>query len=114
MGMKKFIYNNQHIVLLTVLAFIIIGFVYITDEKVEQVEITVEQGDTLWTLSELYRGKMSADKWITQVKKANHLHTDQILSGEQLIVPIEENSHYIALKKIEQHDEKTEVASDMK
>ena len=49
-----------------------------------------------------------------QVKKANHLHTDQILSGEQLIVPIEENSQYIALKKIEQHDEKTEVASDMK
>lgn len=114
MGMKKFIYNNQHIVLLAIIGFIIIGIVYITDEKVEQAEITIEYGDTLWTLSELYRGKMSSEKWIAQVKKANNLQSDQIVSGEQLIIPIEENSYFVAYKKVEQYEQKIEVASDTK
>lgn len=114
MGMKKFIYNNQHIILLAIIGFIIIGIVYITDEKVEQAEITVEYGDTLWTLSELYRGKMSSEKWIAQVKKANNLQSDQIVSGEQLTIPIEENSYFVAYKKVEQYEQKIEVASDTK
>ncbi|MER2000904.1 MAG: LysM peptidoglycan-binding domain-containing protein [Lysinibacillus sp.] len=112
--MKKFIYNNQHIILLAIIGFIIIGIVYITDEKVEQAEITVEYGDTLWTLSELYRGKMSSEKWIAQVKKANNLQSDQIVSGEQLTIPIEENSYFVAYKKVEQYEQKIEVASDTK
>ena len=112
--MKKFIHNNQHIFLLAIISFIIIGIVYVTDEKVEQTNITIEHGDTLWTLSELYRGKMSSEKWIAQVKKANNIESDHIVSGKQLIIPIEENSYYIAYKKVEQYEQKIEVASDLK
>lgn len=112
--MKAFIIKNQHIVLLAALAFIIIGIVYITDENIEQQEITVEHGDTLWTLSEHYRGKMSKENWIAHVKRENGLYSDKIVSGSQLVVPVEENSNYVALKKVEQLKDKTEVASDMK
>jgi LysM repeat protein len=112
--MKQFIQKHLHIVLLAVVAFLIVAVVYITDENVEKAEITVEHGDTLWTLSELYRGKMSAKDWIAQVKKANNLYTDHIKAGEQLVIPVEESSYYVANKKVEQYEGNIEIASDMK
>ena len=112
--MKTIIQKNQHIVFLTALVCCIIGVVYVTDEKVEKEQVTIQQGDTLWTLSELYRGKMSAEKWIAQVKEVNHLRSEQIIVGEQLIIPVEQNSYYVATKNIQQDEQKTEVASDVK
>ena len=112
--MKTFIHNNMHIVLLAIISIILIAIVYVTDENVEQQQITIVQGDTLWTLSDLYRGKMSTEDWIAEVKQTNYLQTDHILVGEQLVIPVEETSYYVAYKKVEQYEQNIEVASDMK
>jgi LysM repeat protein len=54
--------------------------------------IKVQQGDTLWSLAEQYKGDMSRSEWIGQVKRENGLYSDIIFTGDELDVP---NAHLI-------------------
>ena len=103
--------KNTYIVVLFV-AFLVMGaFLLITDNgntTYEQIEI--QQGDTLWTLADHYRGKMSIQEWIEHVKAENGLNGEHIVAGQALSVPINENSIYIANLKNEEELHSVEVA----
>lgn len=102
----------MHITLLIIVSVVFMTYIYITDEKVHHEYITIEKGDTLWSLAELYRGKMDTNEWISYVKSHNNLYYESIKVGEQLYIPIESQSIYITMKKIEESP--IEVASDYK
>ena len=96
--------KNSYIVVLFTVFIAIAGFLLITDHgdtTYEQYEI--QHGDTLWTLAEQYRGKMTTKDWIKTVKAENGLNNETIVAGHQIIIPINENSNYIA-KKIEDEE----------
>lgn len=94
-----------------VVAFSIIMFVFFIagDEKIEQYEqVTIAQGDTLWSLAETYRGKMAKNDWIHFVKKENGLLDEKVVYGQVLVVPVEQDSSYIAnLNHNESSEDKT-------
>ena len=71
-------------VLSIVLTFVI-GISSQTNDS--KVEITVQSGDTLWTLSEKYKGNLPQSEWITTVMNVNNLNHPMIISGDTLIIP---------------------------
>ncbi|RHW39470.1 hypothetical protein D1B33_01095 [Lysinibacillus yapensis] len=109
--MMKWLQNNTYIVLLF-FAFTAMGaFLLITDHgetTYEQIEI--EQGDTLWTLAERYRGTMTTQEWVDHVKRENGLTAEMIVAGHALTVPINENSIHIANLENEEELHSVEVA----
>lgn len=89
--------ENSYITVFFIFSLFVITVVAITDNKIEQYEqVVIEHGDTLWSLAEQYRGKMSVQDWIAFVKKENHLSNEIIISGQQLKVPVDKSSNYIA------------------
>ncbi len=50
-------------------------------------EIFIKDGDTLWTLSDRYRGNTPKQDWISEVMLANNLNTQMIHSGDSLVIP---------------------------
>ncbi|WP_432359198.1 cell division suppressor protein YneA [Sporosarcina sp. UB5] len=51
------------------------------------IEVTIEEGDTLWGLAQDYSTKDHPTKWITKVMKLNDLHSTTIITGETLKLP---------------------------
>ncbi|WP_240758405.1 LysM peptidoglycan-binding domain-containing protein [Lysinibacillus sp. SGAir0095] len=103
--------KNTYIVVLFVAFFVMGAFLLITDKgntTYEQIEI--QHGDTLWTLAEQYRGKMTKQEWIKQVKTENGLTGEHIVAGHAITVPINEKSIYIANLKSEEELHSVEVA----
>lgn len=82
-------------------SFLFLAFIIAKDEQITSYEhITIEQGDTLWSLAGQYRGKMAEHDWIGAVKKENTLRDGKIISGQLLLVPIVKNSkHTIGLSE---------------
>ncbi|AWE08088.1 cell division suppressor protein YneA [Lysinibacillus sp. 2017] len=73
-----------------------IGIIVMKDDQIELYEqVTIEHGDTLWTIAEQYRGKMEKHDWIHAVKKQNELSSEEVVSGQILNVPVEKNADYI-------------------
>lgn len=96
--------KNSYIVVLFTTFMMMAGILFITDNgdtTYEQYEI--QHGDTLWTLAEQFRGKMTIEEWINSVKAENGLNNEIIVAGHQITIPINENSNFIA-KKIENED----------
>ena len=106
--------NNCIAILLGItIAFIV--YLYITDEKIEQYEhITIEQGDTLWSLAEQYRGKMSKKDWVAFVKKENDLFNQILIAGQTITIPIEKDSLYLANLSLEEDKNSVKVASEQR
>lgn len=89
--------ENNYITVFFIFSLFVITVVALTDEKVEQYEqVEVEHGDTLWSLADQYRGKMSVQDWIAFVKEENQLSNETIIIGQQIKVPVEKKSNYIA------------------
>lgn len=94
--MKK-IKLNSFTSMFFLFSFIFIAFIFVKDEQIELYEhVTIEQGDTLWSLANQYRGKMAQHDWIHEVKKENALEGELVVSGQILVVPVEKNSKYIS------------------
>ena len=105
--------RNNYVVLFLGIAAAFIGYLYITDEKIEQYEhITIEHGDTLWSLAEQYRGKMSTKDWVTFVKKENDLFNRVITTGQIIIIPVAKDSVYIANLSLKEDENSVKVASE--
>lgn len=94
-------------------SFILVALIYIKDEKIELYEqITIEQGDTLWSLAEQYSGKMTKHDWVHAVIRDNALHSEDVISGQVLAVPVEKNSAYIAERNEPSHVQSIKVARE--
>ena len=104
--------KNSYIAVFAGVISLFVLYLAITDEKIAQYEqITVSYGDTLWSLAEEYRGKMSTEDWVIAVKKGNDLFHRELQAGQTIHVPIEQDSIYIA-KLSEQESNEVKVASD--
>ena len=107
--------KNSYVALLLGVTIAFVAYLYITDEKIEQYEqITIEHGDTLWSLAEQYRGKMSTQDWIAFVKKENHLFNQVLTTGETILIPIAKDSVYIANLSLEEDENSIKVASEQR
>ncbi|MCH7321659.1 LysM peptidoglycan-binding domain-containing protein [Solibacillus sp. MA9] len=106
--MKKFKLNSFTSMLLA-FSILLFTFLIFEDEKIEKYEqVTIVQGDTLWSLAETYRGKMAKNDWINFVKEENGLQDEKVLYGQVLVVPVEKESYYIAnLNQNDSTNEKT-------
>lgn len=106
--MKKFKLNSFTSTLFAFSALLFV-FLLLDDEKIETYEhVMIEQGDTLWSLAETYRGKMAKHDWINFVKKENGLRDEKVVYGQILVVPVEKESYYIAnLNQVESSEDKT-------
>ena len=49
--------------------------------------VTVQPGDTLWTVAERVAPHMDPRLVVAQIESANHLRSPQLLAGMQLLVP---------------------------
>jgi LysM repeat protein len=49
--------------------------------------VTVQAGDTLWTVAERVAPHMDPRLVVAQIQSANHLRSPQLLAGMQLLVP---------------------------
>ena len=107
--------KNSYVKVLLGVAVAFIAYIYITDEKIEQYEhITIEHGDTLWSLADEYRGKMSTQDWVTFVQKENQLFKGALQAGQKIIVPVAKDSVYIVNLSEEEAGNSIKVASDQK
>ncbi len=51
--------------------------------------VVIQPGDSLWDLAEKHcRSNMTIQEYIKEVRKINHIKTDELVSGEYLILPI--------------------------
>lgn len=56
--------------------------------------IQVEKGDTLWSLAEKYADAdhyNTNSEYISEVMRINHLHDDEIIAGQYLVIPYYSN-----------------------
>jgi hypothetical protein len=49
--------------------------------------ITVQPGETLWTVAERIAPRVDPRLVVAQIQQLNHLHSPQLLAGMQLVVP---------------------------
>lgn len=107
----NWIRKNSFISSLLTFALIFAIILFFNDENIEQYEqITIEHGESLWSLADQYRGKMTKHDWIAQVEKVNNVNRNEVVAGAVLSFPIEEQSSYIVQKEADKHAVK--VASE--
>ncbi|MGN7476681.1 cell division suppressor protein YneA [Solibacillus silvestris] len=93
--MKKLRLNSFTSMLLA-FSILLFAIIIVKDDKIELYEhVTIEHGDTLWSLAEQYRGKMAKHDWISEVKKENGLLDEKVVFGQVLVVPVEKDAQYI-------------------
>ncbi|MFX3674008.1 MAG: LysM peptidoglycan-binding domain-containing protein [Paenisporosarcina sp.] len=100
--------NNQFVALLIGVIFtctIVFGWTSINVEESYN-EIFINDGDSLWTLAEQYRGNTPKHTWIAEVMAANQLKNQMIHAGDTLKIP--ESLHQFA------PDQGIEVAGESK
>ncbi|WP_397537604.1 LysM peptidoglycan-binding domain-containing protein [Rummeliibacillus pycnus] len=99
--------RNQNTALLIV--FVTIGMIILfiaNRDTTKYTNIEIQEGDTLWALSDQYKGDLSNDEWVRLVKNENNMFDDKIIAGHTLIIP--------EYKKTISKDEGIELASDRK
>ena len=81
--------SNPYISLLIGIILSCTIFFTISNVKQEEShhEIFIKDGDTLWTLSDKYRGNTPNYEWISEVMVANKLETQMIHVGDSLVIP---------------------------
>ncbi len=50
--------------------------------------ITIESGDTLWSIADEYKSgsNKNTKEFVSELKSMNNLHSDEIMSGQKLLV----------------------------
>jgi len=84
-----YVKNNPFISLLTGVIFCctLTFLLFSVEEEHTYNEIYINNGDTLWTLSDKYRGNTPNQDWISEVMLANKLETQMIHAGDTLVIP---------------------------
>lgn len=77
-----------------VLAFVLSGKSQ-TSINDDYLSVKVEEGDSLWGLSQMYEHDMSSKQFINWVKKNNKIDED-IIVGQSIILPVKKEDLLIA------------------
>ena len=89
----KLLKKKPYITLLFAVSIILfVLFTSNTPGNITYKEIEINHGDSLWSLSEKYHGKMSTEKWIEIVMIENHLNHATIIAGKPLIIPLDKET----------------------
>lgn len=58
-------------------------------------KIEVKQGDTIWDLSNIYKGqhKLSTKEFIKQVEELNNMDADLIKGGQTIVLPVSKKGY---------------------
>lgn len=108
--MMNWLKKNSYVAVFAGVMGIFVLYMAVTDEQIAKYEqIMVSYGDTLWSIADEYRGKMSTEDWIVFVKKENGLFHRDLQAGQTISVPIEQDSIYIA-KLLEGEGNEVKVA----
>lgn len=56
----------------------------------EYLQVTVQEGDTLWELSKQYNHyhDFSTERFVTWVEHENNIHSSSIMPGQKIILPV--------------------------
>ncbi|MFF5993515.1 LysM peptidoglycan-binding domain-containing protein [Lysinibacillus sp. KU-BSD001] len=107
--------KNNYVALLLGVTVAFVTYLYITDEKIEHYEqITVQHGDTLWSLADEYRGKMSTQDWVSFVQKENYLFNQLLTAGQTITIPVEKDSVYVVRLSTQEETDSIKVASEQR
>lgn len=88
--------KNSFFTTLALFSLFVVAFLILTDEKIEHTEtISIEYGESLWSLADQYRGKMAKHEWIQQVEKMNSVDSKFLIAGTSLEIPVMENALYL-------------------
>ncbi|TQR21046.1 cell division suppressor protein YneA [Psychrobacillus vulpis] len=87
------------------ISFIMTIVIFNTNLEKEDYRITIEHGDSLWTLAEKFGTEEPKESWINQVMTLNNLHSAHIKAGDVLTIPKGKKEQF-------QFDHKTELAGD--
>lgn len=103
--------RNHYLKVLIIVSLIIIAYIFITDEgELTFEQITIKEGDTLWTLADCYKGNLTKEDWIRMVAVENNLDGEHIIAGETLMIPVPKDAIYIAINE-EDEIQSVKVAS---
>lgn len=83
---------------------IMVILMVINRDTTSYTNIEVQEGDTLWSLSGLYKGDLSKSEWVSLVKDKNNIIDGRIIAGHTLSIP--------AYKKINTNKKGIELASE--
>ncbi|PLR94816.1 cell division suppressor protein YneA [Bacillus sp. T33-2] len=90
--MKK-VWDNYSYAIILFAVSIAFGAVFAgqfnTSDK-EYITVTVEEGESIWQIAEKFSGdhKLTTDQFISWVEKQNGINGNNILAGEELVVPV--------------------------
>ncbi|CEA04679.1 Cell division suppressor protein YneA [Metalysinibacillus saudimassiliensis] len=87
---------KKEILLLLMSVILVVMYVVWSFKSISYGEIKIEQGDSLVTLAEQYKGAMSTTKWVDVVRTENNIHDDTIIAGKTLVIPIAQNKEQLA------------------
>ncbi len=48
--------------------------------------ITIESGDTLWSIAQKYKGTMDTDSYVKEIKQLNGLQSDRLQESQKLMI----------------------------
>lgn len=96
--MKKLKNYSFILVLLAMIAGAAIYFTFSLENEPTYQEISVKEGDSLWSLAEEYQDShdMNTIQFIEWVQKKNNLITTNIIPGEQIVIPVVKDGIEIA------------------
>lgn len=91
--MKKLWNHYSYAIILVVLSFstaLILIFQLGKADPINYVQITVNEGDTLWQIAEEFsdKHKLSANEFITWVEQNNGISGGRIFPGDELVIPV--------------------------
>ncbi len=105
----NWIRKNSFISMVFIFSLTVIVVAFITNEEIEQTEkVYVNYGETLWSIADQYRGKMTKHDWIQYVEKLNDVESERIVAGSLIEIPVIEESDY--LQHIQQDQQYVKVA----
>lgn len=102
--MKHFIIRNSFsfalVALILLFSMLFITKLSIVNSDSDYIEVTVEQGDTLWHLAEKYNSeKKDITSFISQVKKINELNESNIKVGDVILIPVTDIETHFTMKE---------------
>lgn len=95
------VHSNKTYTLLFVILFllIVLSFIAIVHDlkgpNLNQYKtITVKEGDSLWSISDKYKGRMTSSQFVSWVEKENQL-TDYnyIQQGQEIVIPVKQDTN---------------------